>query len=288
MRLWPPKAGRILHSPPVEGAEPAGLRPRALAVTSGKGGVGKTSISVNLAISLAQMGQRVTLFDADLGMANAEVLMGLVPPYSLYDVLYGGLTIEEVAVRGPLGINVISGGSGLVEMANLDRERRRHLLDVLSRAGRDDDFIIVDTGAGIGKNVLGFVAAAREVIVVITPEPTSLTDAYALIKVLDRFDVHREVGVVVNRAADQREAGRVFGRLLAVVERFLSIKLNSLGWIPEDRAVALAVKNQQPFVLANPASAASRSMAGVAGALLQKETPAAAGGFWSRLIRLFG
>lgn len=288
MKLWPPRTGRILHSPPVEGEEPAGLGPRALAVTSGKGGVGKTSISVNLAISLAQMGQRVTLFDADLGMANAEVLMGLIPPYSLYDVLYGGRTIEEVTVRGPLGINVISGGSGLVEMANLDRERRRQLLEMLNRAGREDDFLIVDTGAGIGKNVLGFVAAAKEVIVVITPEPTSLTDAYALIKVLDRFNVHREVGVVVNRAADQREAGRMYGRLLNVVERFLNIKLNNLGWIPEDRAVAQAVKNQQPFVLASPSSAASRSVAGVAGALLNRETPPPAGGFWSRLIRLFG
>ncbi len=288
MRLWPPRTGRILHSPHVEGKEPAEWGPRALAVTSGKGGVGKTSISVNLAISLAQMGQRVTLFDADLGMANAEVLMGLVPPYSLYDVLYGGKTIEEVAVRGPLGINVISGGSGLVEMANLDRERRRYLLDMLSRAGRDDDFLIVDTGAGIGKNVLGFVAAAKEVIVVITPEPTSLTDAYALIKVLDRFDVHREVGVVVNRAADQREASRVYGRLLAVVERFLKIKLNNLGWIPEDKAVAQAVKNQQPFALANPSSAASRSIASVASVLLHGETPPASGNFWGRLIRLFG
>ncbi len=186
MKLWPPKAGRIYRDPVVRRDDmPYG--PRAIAVASGKGGVGKTSLSVNLALCLAKMGLKVTLFDADLGLANAEVLLGLFPSFSLYEVLYGDKTIEEITVQGPLGINVVSGGSGCLEMANLDHARRQRLLKMFNQFSGPDDIIIIDNGAGINKNVLGFVAAAGEVIIVVTPDPTSLTDAYALIKVLDNF-----------------------------------------------------------------------------------------------------
>lgn len=287
MRLWPPKAGKI-HQEAVVQKEQASQGPRAIAVASGKGGVGKTSLSVNLALCLAQMGRGVTLFDADLGMANVEILLGLAPPYSLYEVLYEDKTLEEITVEGPLGINVISGGSGFLEMANLDNTRRQRILGMLNQLNGRDDFVIIDTGAGINKNVLGFVAAAGEVIIVVTPEPTSMTDAYALIKVLANFKVHSEVHLVVNRAADRREAMRTLGRISTVTERFLEIKLNSLGWIPEDKKVSQAIKSQQPYFLTSPNSSASRSVAGIAEFLLEGARPSSSEGFWGKLMGLFG
>jgi len=288
MRLWPPKAGRIYRGSIVK-SENVPYGPRAIAVASGKGGVGKTSLSVNLALCLAKKGVKVTLFDADLGLANAEVMLGLVPPYSLYEVLYGDKTVEEVTVQGPLGINIISGGSGFLEMANLDHNRRQRLLTMLNQFSGREDIILIDTGAGINKNVLGFVGAAGEVIIVVTPDPTSLTDAYALIKVLANFKVHSEVCLVVNRASDKREAERTLSRIQAVTGRFLEIKINSLGWIPEDRLVAQAIKRQQPFFLTSPDSPASRSLDVIADLLLEgKYSPAASGGFWSKLMGFFG
>lgn len=288
MRLWPPRTGQQIYRGTVTKKEQVPSGPRAIAVSSGKGGVGKTSLSVNLALCLAKMGRRVTLFDADLGMANAEVMLGLVPPYSLYEVLYGEKTLEEITVQGPLGINVISGGSGFLEMANLDRDRRHRLLKMLNQFSGRDDFVLIDTGAGINKNVLGFVAAAGEVIIVVTPEPTSLTDAYALIKVLANFKVHSEVRLVVNRAADRREAMRTLGRIQAAGERFLEIKINSLGWIPEDRSVSQAIKRQEPFFLTSPNSPASRSVAGIAEFLAEGVRPVQSEGFWGKLMGLFG
>lgn len=258
-----------------------------MAVASGKGGVGKTSLAVNLALSLAGLGQQVTLFDADLGLANAEVLLGILTPYTLYDVLYGEMTIEEIAVPGPLGVKLISGGSGFLELANLDPGRRRKLLIMLDQYCRGQKYVLIDTGAGINKDVLGFTAAAEQVIVVITSEPTSLTDAYALIKILSNFKVHNEVYLVVNRAADRREAAATFGRLQSVAGRFLDIRLKYLGWLPEDRLVSEAVKKQAPFCLANPSSRPSRNVAGIAEALLGISRSDSRQGFWSKLMGLF-
>ncbi|BAF60251.1 ATPase [Pelotomaculum thermopropionicum SI] len=287
MRLWQPRTRSIYRGAAVKKERPA-AGPRAIAVTSGKGGVGKTSLVVNLALCMSKMGRKVTLFDADLGLANAEVMLGIVPPYSLYEVLYGNKTIEEIAVQGPLGIKVISGGSGLLEMANLDRNRRQHLFKMFNQCCFGDDIILIDTGAGISKNVLGFVAAAGEVIIVVTPEPTSLTDAYAMIKILANFRVHSEVSLVVNRAADSREAMHTLGKIQVAANRFLDIKLNFLGWIPEDRLVSQAIKSQRPLCLASPNAHASKSVAGIARFLLEGVPPASGEGFWSKLIGLFG
>ncbi len=286
MRIWPHRSGQIYRAP-VDQSVRVVSEPRTIAVTSGKGGAGKTSFSVNLALCLAKMDQSVTLFDADLGMANIEVLLGLIPPYSLYEVLYGEKTLKEIAVRGPMGINIISGGAGLLEMANLDHAKRRRLLQMLNEYSGRDDFLIIDTGAGINKNVLGFLAAAGEVIVVVTPEPTSLTDAYALIKVLANFKVHSEVGVVVNRATDRQEAARTLGRIQSAAGRFLEIKLNGLGWIPEDRLISQAIKKQQPFFLTEPNAPASRGITGIAEVLLGRTQSASNESFWSKLMGLF-
>ncbi|OPX86142.1 MAG: Flagellum site-determining protein YlxH [Pelotomaculum sp. PtaB.Bin013] len=288
MKSLPPEAGRIYRST-IAKSESTPCGPRAIAVASGKGGVGKTSLSVNLALCLAKMGLNVTLFDADLGLANAEVVLGLVPRFSLYEVLYGDKTVEEIIVQGPLGINVISGGSGYLEMANLDQTRRQWLLKMFDRFSGRDDVLIIDNGAGINKNVLGFLAAAGEVIIVVTPDPTSLTDAYALIKVLAKYKVHSEVYLVVNRAANRREATRTLSKIQSVAGRFLEIKINSLGWIPEDKLVTQAIKSQQPFFITSPSSPASRSIAGMAELLMGvSRSPAVNGGFWGKLIGLFG
>ncbi|MFX4261938.1 MinD/ParA family protein [Pelotomaculum propionicicum] len=287
IKLWQPRTGQSYYQDNLIKNESALWGPRAIAVASGKGGVGKTSIVVNLALCLAKMGNRVTVFDADLGLANAEVLLGIVPPYSLFEVLYGGMTLDEIAVQGPCGIRVISGGSGFLEMANLDRSRRQQLLRMFNHFVGKDEIVLIDTGAGINKNVLGFVAAAEEVIIVVTPEPTSLTDAYALIKILANFKLHSEVNVVVNRAADRNEAMRTLGRISTATGRFLDIKINFLGWVPDDKLVTQAVKSQQPYYITNHNSPASRSITKIAELLVGGSRLATKEGFWTKLMGLF-
>lgn len=264
--------------------------PRIITVTSGKGGVGKTSLVVNLGLVLARWGRRVLLFDGDLGLANIEVLLGLTPTYTLYEFLYGNKSIEEILCTGPYGLQVISGGSGMQELANLDSIQRQRLLDLLPYLRTRTDFVLVDTGAGISRNVLGFVAAAEEVIVVITPEPTSLTDAYGLIKVLARFKVHAEARLVVNRAHSEKEARQTAQRLQTVCSKFLGFNLGYLGEILEDAVVGQAVKEQRPLVLSQPYSVAAKSIGRIARCLVdgKEPTPKAAERFLARLLKLFG
>ncbi|KJS15898.1 MAG: ATPase [Peptococcaceae bacterium BRH_c4b] len=266
---------------------------RVIAVTSGKGGVGKTSLVVNLAISLAGMGKRVVIFDADLGLANVEVLMGISPPCTLFDFVYGKKSLEDIVVPGPGGIRLVSGGSGFLELANLDKKRRQKLIDSLDYFDREADFVLVDTGAGISKNVLGFVAAAGEVIVVVTPEPTSFTDAYSMIKVLSNYRVHNEVKLVVNQALDRGEAAATYNKMKMVVSQYLTINLQNLGWVSKDSLVSQAVKEQKPLCMYFPRSTSARSITLLAQNLLVGgETPVkyyvGAGGFINRLMRLFG
>lgn len=287
MKLWQPRTGKGLYNDNLIKPDSAHWGPRAIAVASGKGGVGKTSVVVNLAICLAKNGSRVTIFDADLGLANAEVMMGIVPPYSLFEVLYGAMTLDEIVVQGPFGVRLISGGSGFLEMANLDRSRRQQLLRMFNQFMSKDDIVLVDTGAGINKNVLGFVAAAEEVIIIVTPEPTSLTDAYALIKILANFKLHSEVNVVVNRAVNRHEAMRTLGRISTATGRFLDIKINFLGWLPDDKVVSQSVKTQQPYFITNQNSPASRGIAEIAEFLVEGNRLASNEGFWTKLMGLF-
>jgi len=277
------------QAPPLQKIHTGTGGPRVIAVASGKGGVGKTSLVVNLGLVLGRMQQRVLLLDADLGLANVEILMGLAPRFSLRDVLYGDKHIRDVVTPTAYGVRVVSGGSGLYELANLDSAQQARLLDMLLYFRDDTDCILIDTGAGINKNVIGFTAAAGEVIVVITPEPTSLTDAYSLLKVLARFGIVTEARVVVNRAAGDREGEQVAARLASAAERFLRLPVRHLGTIPEDAAVATAVMRQHPLVLAHPASPAARQIAAIAHRLLHREAvPACQGNFVSRLLRAFG
>lgn len=283
------KAGTLLPGQ----KPPSNPGARVIAVTSGKGGVGKTSLVVNLAISLTGLGQRVVVFDADLGLANVEVLMGITPPSTLFDFVCGKKSLEDIVVPGPGGIRLVSGGSGFLELANLDKRRRQKLIDSLGYFDREADFVLVDTGAGISKNVLGFVAAAGEVIVVVTPEPTSFTDAYSMIKVLSNYRVHNEVQLVVNQAIDKAEAYATYNKMETVVSQYLNIGLRNPGWVTKDSYVSQAVKEQRPLCMYYPRSASARSIALLAQNILAGgETPVkdymGAGGFINRLMRLFG
>jgi flagellar biosynthesis protein FlhG len=236
--------------------------PIVVAVTSGKGGVGKTSLVVNMGLTLAQRNQRTVIVDADLGLANVEVLLGLVPPYSVHDLLFGHKTIEDILVEGPFNLKIIAGGSGFQELANLEQSQRTKLIEALSFFQNKSDFILIDTGAGISRNVLGFVAAAQEVVVIVTPEPTSLTDAYSLIKVLAKFKIHERVFLVVNQAINEQEALLTVDKITFVTNKFLqNMKINYLGFIGTESIVSEAVKNQHPFVLMYPSSQATKSIA---------------------------
>lgn len=286
MRLWQPVGIRQKCGGTVYKEEIFSSEPRTIAITSGKGGVGKTSIAVNLALYLANEGNKVTVFDADLGLANAEVMLGIIPPYSLYEAVYDGMPLEDIAAQGPLGVRIISGGTGFLEMANLDHVRRQQLLKMFKQYSSSNDIILIDTSAGISKNVLGFAAAAGEIIVIVTPEPTSLTDAYALIKIISNYKLHTEVGIVVNRSADRREAMQTLRKISNVVGRFLSININFLGWIPEDKYVSQAIKRQKPYFLTNPNSPAAKGIGGIARVLTNSEKTATVG-FWNKLMGLF-
>ena len=264
-------------------------RARVIAITSGKGGVGKSNLVVNLAVELTRRGHRVVIFDADLGMANAEVLLGIVPEYTLYDYLFNGKAIEEILTASPQGVKVISGGSGFVELANLDTEARKRLGQGLEELDRLFDFVLVDTGAGISKTVLGFVAAANEVIVVLTPEPTSLTDGYGLIKVLSKYNVHHEIMLVVNKATDEREAQRTFRSMESTAEQFLQVHLKNLGFILEDKAVVKGVKTQKPYITISPSAPAAKNLSQIVRRLLsdKEEQPTGVQSFFGKLMRLF-
>lgn len=267
----------------------AHARARVIAITSGKGGVGKSNLVVNLAVELSRRGWRVAIFDADLGLANAEVLLGIVPEYTLYDYLFNGKAIEEIVTDSPQGVKVISGGSGMVELANLDTAASKRLGQGLEELDRLFDFVLVDTGAGISKTVLGFVAAANEVIVVLTPEPTSLTDGYGLIKVLSKYNVHQEIMVVVNRVTNEREAQRTFHSMESTTNQFLQVNLKNLGFIPEDKAVVKGVKTQKPYITLSPSASASKNLAQIASRLVSGKEEQSAGvqSFFGKLMRLF-
>ncbi len=223
-------------------------KPRIIAIASGKGGVGKTSTTVNLAISLAKAGNKVVIFDADLGLANAEILMGITPPYNLYDCLKGHAEIKDILVPGPEGISLISGGSGFAELAHLKDEILQDLMDSLQVLDDEADFIFIDTAAGISKNVLAFAAAADELILVVTPEPTSITDAYSLAKIVSKYGLHNEIHLIVNRVSTSGEAANVLHRFQNVCNNFLSLSTNYLGYILEDRSVSEAIKAQNPLI----------------------------------------
>jgi flagellar biosynthesis protein FlhG len=235
-----------------------GAGARVLAVTSGKGGVGKTQVAANLGVGLARNGHRVLLLDADLGLASLDLALGLSPEWNLLSVLKGERDLDEILVEGPEGVHLIPACPGRYDMANLDAGQRAKLWDLIEDVARDFDALIIDTGAGIGSNAVGFASHADDVLLITTPDPTSLRDAYAMAKVLHRRGGLRRIHMVANQVVSEREGALLHGRMDAIVKRFLDLELNYLGSLPRDETVRESVALGIPFVTRAPNAPASR------------------------------
>ncbi|MBF0343021.1 MAG: MinD/ParA family protein [Nitrospirae bacterium] len=244
---------------------------RTIAVASGKGGVGKTNVVANLAIALQKEGKKVLILDADLGLSNIDVLLHLAPKYNIQNVLDGDMTLKDIVVEGPHGIKILPATSGVQEMTSLDEFQRLRFLEEFESFEEEIDVLLIDTAAGISENVAFFCIAAQEIIIVTSPDPTSIADAYALIKVLYTRYQEKNLSLLVNSARDADEAKDVFKRLLTATEKFLHIGLDYLGFIPLDSAVTKAVRAQRAFVEAFPDSKASKKIAELAVKILGRE-----------------
>ena len=244
-----------------ERGQTAASSPKVLSVTSGKGGVGKTSIVVNMAILLAAKGNKVLVLDADLGLANIDVMLGLTPKYNIKHVLEGQCHLEDILIEGPEGIQIIPASSGIQELVDLSHEQQLCLMNSLDYFEQDIDYMLIDTGAGITKNVMYFNTAAQRIIVVVTAEPTSITDAYALIKVLRKRYGIKRFDLIVNNVSSKVEGDQVARKLTMVCERFLGdVVLDMLGSIPSDSGITECIKGQKAFVGVNPSGEASKRL----------------------------
>jgi flagellar biosynthesis protein FlhG len=243
----------------------AGAHPRVIAVTSGKGGVGKTNVVGNLAVSMADMGKKVLIMDADLGLANIDIIYGVHPHYNIGHVLSGERELKEIIVEGPSGVRIIPAGSGFVNLTHLTDGQKLSLLSEFEAFEDDFDYFLIDTGAGISDNVTYFNLAADECIVVVSPEPTSVTDAYAMIKIMSTQHGEKHFKLLMNMVRDENEAKAVFLNLLQATDRFLSgVSLEYCGYLPRDEKVPAAVRQRKPFVTLYPKAAASRQICRIA------------------------
>lgn len=242
---------------------------RVISFTSGKGGVGKTNSVVNVGVSLAQQGRSVLILDADLGLANVDVMLGLTPHHTLYDVVEGRRSLEDVILDGPEGTSIIPAASGVESICNLSSEQRYALMQAIEEVAGRFDYLLIDTRAGISPDVMHFNTAAAEVVCVITADPTSLTDAYALIKILVRNYKERSVSILVNNISAgshgeiEAEAMQAYTRLASSVHRFLNkeqVELKYLGYVPADKSVSEAIRNQKAVMQLFPSSSASRAL----------------------------
>ena len=248
---------------------------RVITVTSGKGGVGKSNTAINLARQFRKMGQRVIILDADFGLANIEIMFGAVPKHNLCDLIYQGKNIKEIITWGPMEVGFISGGSGIAGMSNLSRDYLNYIVQNLVQLDEMADTIIIDTGAGISDAVLEFLVASGEILLVTTPEPTSITDSYSLLKALNRHPRYSgettSVKVIANKVADEEEAKALFAKLEAVVVRYLRVPVTYLGMIPQDQLLARAVMQQMPVSLENPRARSTLAYEELAAKLMNKE-----------------
>ncbi|MBQ8325721.1 MAG: MinD/ParA family protein [Lachnospiraceae bacterium] len=248
---------------------------RVITVTSGKGGVGKSNTAINIAIQLRKMGQRVIILDADFGLANIEIMFGAVPKFNLSDLIYQGKNIKEIITWGPMEVGFISGGSGIVGLSNLNRDYLSYIIRNLAELDAIADVIIVDTGAGISDAVLEFLVASGEVLLVTTPEPTSITDSYSLLKALNRHPRFSpeasQVKVIANRVFNDVEGQLLFNKLNAVVARYLKLPISYLGAIPLDNQLSKAVMQQTPVSIQSPNSKSAKAYESITATLMNKE-----------------
>jgi flagellar biosynthesis protein FlhG len=260
---------------------------RVITVTSGKGGVGKTNLSVNMALAFARLGKKVVVMDADLGLANVNVMLNMIPKYNLYPVIKKQKTIREILVETEYGISIVAGASGFSQIANMGEEDRKIFiseLDSLSNA----DIIIIDTSAGVSSNVLDFIAAADDAVIITTPEPTAITDAYGIIKIIaTEYDsVNMGLKLVVNRAKGAAQAKSVADRMINIAGQFLNLKLDYLGFIYDDVSVSHAVLRQKPFMVVDPKCKASICVQHIVDRM-DRNKPVDSAGFGGMLKRLF-
>ncbi len=260
---------------------------RIITVSSGKGGVGKTNVAVNLALAMQSLGKQVSIIDADLGLANVDLVLGMVSRYNLLHYIKEDMAVDAITMLGPLGMKIISGGSGMLDLVNLNDEEILKLVNLLSLLNDISDYIFVDTGAGLNKSVLSFIDATKEVILVVTPDPTSITDAYAVIKNINPRD--KDIKIVVNMVDSEKESNDVFNKLQIVADKFLGAELNYLGSVRNDVNVRTSIRAQEPFYLKFPNTVASRDIASIANKLADIEIGAGkANSFKSFLRRFFG
>ncbi|MCL2016231.1 MAG: MinD/ParA family protein [Defluviitaleaceae bacterium] len=252
-------------------AEAVKANMRVIAVTSGKGGVGKTNFTINLAINLARAKKRVVIIDADFGLANVELLFGVTPKYSFREILKGEKTVVDALTKGPEGTMFLSGGSGLTQLGNVTETQISLLINGFTKLDDFTDILLIDTGAGVSKNVTSFLKAAHEIIVVTTSDPTAIADAYTIIKTLAEGNAEPSpLKIVVNRVENHKEGLEVFNRLSRVCTRFLNVKPFNLGIIPYDKQLTRAVKAQEPVAIAYPDSESSKSIEAISRRLLNE------------------
>lgn len=248
---------------------------RVITVTSGKGGVGKSNTAINLAVQFKKMGKRVIILDADFGLANIEIMFGAVPKHNLCDLIYQGKKISEIITWGPMDVGFISGGSGIAGMSNLSRDYLTYIIQNLAELDEMADVIIVDTGAGISDAVLEFLVASGEILLVTTPEPTSITDSYSLIKALYRHPRYSkevsQIKVIANKVANGEEGKILFEKLDSVVTRYLDIPITYLGMVPQDAQLSKAVMQQMPVSIQHPESKSACAYELLAAKLMNKE-----------------
>lgn len=261
---------------------------RIITVASGKGGVGKTNISTNMALAYAQMGKKVILMDADLGLANVNVVLGIIPKYNLYHLIRRQKSMKEIIMNTNYGIQIVAGASGFAKIANLSEEERRSFIEELSTLS-DADVIIIDTSAGVSNNVLSFVAAADDAIIVTTPEPTAITDAYGIIKIIatEIDNLNLSLKLIVNRVKSVTEGKKVAERVINIASQFLNLKVDYLGYVYDDNSVQQAILKQKPFVALDPKGKASICIRQLTSRLekVEYKEGSGIGGF---LKRLFG
>ena len=249
---------------------------RVITVTSGKGGVGKSNTSVNLALQFKKQGKRVVILDADFGLANIEIMFGTIPKHNFCDLIYQGKSITEIITWGPGDVGFISGGSGIAGLSNLSREYLTYIIQNLAYLDAIADVIIIDTGAGISDAVLEFLVASGEIIVVTTPEPPSITDSYSLIKAVNRHPRfskdNTSVKVIVNRTLRKEDGPLVFKKINTVVKRFLNLPIEYLGDVPHDQMLYDAVMQQTPVSLAHPNAKSAKAFESIASKLMNPES----------------
>lgn len=267
---------------------------RVITVTSGKGGVGKSNVSINLAVQFRKMGKRVIIFDADFGLANIEVMFGAVPKNNLGDLIYQGKNIREIITMGPMDIGFISGGSGIAGMSNLGKDYINYLIQNLAELDLMADVIIIDTGAGISDSVLEFLVASGEVLLVTTPEPTSITDSYSILKALNRHPRFNkettQIKVVANKVSDFEEGKQLYNKLNVVVGRYLKIPISFVGVIPDDPMLQKAVMQQSPVSISYPNAKATKAFEDLSTVLVNNQTEPVfhkrgMAGFFANMVR---